>query len=107
MTPIDALVIHGQPERYFPEGGDVECYNFPFKLHNMLEVVEKEGPANIVSWNEDGRSFTIHNPREFAKTLMPKYFSRQTKYKSFQRQLNLYNFVRSSRGKDRRICKFF
>eukprot|EP00980_Cylindrotheca_fusiformis_P011396 scaffold2642_cov120-Cylindrotheca_fusiformis.AAC.5 len=66
---------------------------FTVKLHRILEDAENEGFQNIMCWNPGGRSFSIHQPRDFVSIVMPRYF-RQTKYKSFQRQLNLYGFTR-------------
>jgi hypothetical protein len=60
---------------------------FPWKLHDMLESVEEEGYAHIVSWQVHGRCFMVHKPREFVE-LIQKYFN-QSKLASFQRQLNL------------------
>jgi len=51
---------------------------FPVKLHSVLDQVEKDGLAHIVSWSPHGRCFVIHNPKEFVDHVMPKYF-RQTK----------------------------
>lgn len=62
---------------------------FPLKLHRLLEAVEHQAQAEILSWDPDGRSFTIFQPKAFAESIMGQYF-RQTKYKSFQRQMNLY-----------------
>jgi hypothetical protein len=77
---------------------------FPVRLHKMLEeVVEKQGKEHIISWNPDGRSFTVHQPKVFAQSIMQKHFN-QTKYKSFQRQLNLYEFDRLPRGKVKGVC---
>jgi hypothetical protein len=78
---------------------------FPLKLHKMLEEVETQGRAWIISWNEDGRSFSVHQPKVFAQSIMQKHFN-QTKYKSFQRQLNLYNFQRVPRGKVKGVCTY-
>eukprot|EP00934_Nitzschia_sp_Nitz4_P002873 Nitzschia sp. Nitz4//scaffold28_size193895//69482//70572//NITZ4_001648-RA/size193895-snap-gene-0.339-mRNA-1//-1//CDS//3329545931//2863//frame0 len=91
---------------------------FPSILHGMLEAEEEKGNGHIVSWNPDGFSFTIHKPKVFADKIMGKYFN-QTKYKSFQRQLNLYQFARDKEGAvkgiyshrffvrcNRRLCKF-
>jgi hypothetical protein len=77
---------------------------FPLKLHKMLEAVEKQGCEWIISWNDDGLSFSVHQPQIFAESTMRKYFN-QTKYKSFQRQLNLYNFDREPRGRVRSVCE--
>jgi hypothetical protein len=72
---------------------------FPVKLHAVLDQVEADGLAHVISWQGHGRCFVIHKPKEFVDHVMPKYF-RQTKLTSFQRQLNLYGFCRLTRGKD-------
>ena len=64
----------------------------------MLDEVEKTGNEDIVSWQKNGRSFKVHKPKEFVVKIIPRYFSNQTKYKSFQRQLHLYNFQRIRKG---------
>jgi hypothetical protein len=73
--------------------------SFPTKLHAVLEQVETDGLSHIVSWQDHGRCFVIHRPKEFTDHVMPIYF-RQTKLTSFQRQLNLYGFCRLTRGAD-------
>lgn len=70
---------------------------FLLKLHKILDEVEKTGDEDIISWQKNGRSFKVHRPKEFVRTIIPKYFN-QTKYKSFQRQLHLYNFQRIRKG---------
>ena len=72
---------------------------FPLKLHAVLDQVEADGLAHVISWQPHGRSFVVHKPKEFVDHVMPKYF-RQTKLTSFQRQLNLYGFSRLTRGAD-------
>ena len=64
---------------------------FPWRLHEMLEDMEKTGQQWIVSWLPDGRSFQVHCPTQFVEVVSPKYF-RHKRYKSFQRQLYLYGF---------------
>jgi hypothetical protein len=71
--------------------------SFPVKLFRMLEAVEREGNEHIVSWHPSGRSFQVHNPQKFVEVVLPSYF-KQTKYKSFQRQLNFYGFQRITSG---------
>ena len=78
---------------------------FPVKLHSMLDDMERMGNGGIVSWNEDGRSFSVRDPTKFAQKIMRAYFN-QTKYKSFQRQLNLYKFKRISKGKGKGACEY-
>ena len=74
---------------------------FPFRLHNMLDDAERSGHAHIVSWCSGGESFKIHKPNLLINVLQ-KYF-RQSKFKSFLRQLQGYNFKRITRGKDQGV----
>jgi len=69
---------------------------FPLRLHNMLEAADKEGLTDIVSWQPHGRAFCVHNTQRFVDQIMPRFFQ-QHKYSSFQRQLNLYGFMRLTR----------
>jgi hypothetical protein len=75
-------------KRHGPRGG--VKISFTKKLHSLLE--ENLDP-DVISWQPHGRSFVIHNPKEFLSEVMPKYFM-QSKLTSFQRQLNLYGFTR-------------
>ena len=71
---------------------------FPWALHEMLDQAEEQGFTQFVSWNEDGTAFKVHDTKGFADFVAPMYF-KQTKYKSFQRQLHLYGFTRIGKGK--------
>jgi HSF-type DNA-binding len=71
--------------------------SFPVKLHRMLTEVEREGKEYIVSWNPDGHTFQVHNHDKFVAEILPQHF-KQSKYKSFQRQLNFYAFQRITSG---------
>ena len=80
---------------------------FPYKLHIMLDSMDAEATQgkttgkSIVSWQPHGRAFKVHKKEEFVKLIMPHFF-RQSKYASFQRQLNLYGFTRiTNRGPDK------
>jgi hypothetical protein len=66
----------------------------------MLEDMAKVGDESIVSWQPHGKAFRVHQPEAFTRTVMSRYF-KQTKYKSFQRQLHLYGFHRMHGGMDR------
>lgn len=70
---------------------------FPVKVYEMLENAEKKQFAHIVSWNENGTGFMVHDKDHFTKEIVPHYFN-LTKYKSFQRQLSLYGFQRVTVG---------
>jgi hypothetical protein len=73
---------------------------FPWKLHDMLDDMDRQGSQSIVCWQPHGRSFMVHKPKEYVEDVMAHYFN-QTKYASFQRQLNLYGFSRLSHGRDK------
>jgi hypothetical protein len=66
---------------------------FPWKLQEMLTEVAAQGRCDIVSWLPDGKAFKVHKVSTFVSEILPSYF-KQTKYKSFQRQLNLWGFER-------------
>ena len=69
--------------------------SFPEKIYFMLEEVERQGRMDIVSFVSEGTAFMIHKSRQFEDDIMPLFFaSRRTS--SFQRQLNIYGFIRIS-----------
>jgi len=72
--------------------------SFPAKLHKILSLPEF---SHIISWRPHGRSWRVLNPKLFTDVVMPKYFSRQSKYSSFTRQVSGWNFRRITRGPDR------
>jgi hypothetical protein len=81
-----------------------EGMKFPFKLHHLLEEADRLGFDDIVSWVPTGDGFRVHNPKAFAAVIMPLYFE-MSQYKSFQRQLSLYSFKRSSEQRTRGKCR--
>eukprot|EP00984_Skeletonema_dohrnii_P006901 scaffold2462_cov120-Skeletonema_dohrnii-CCMP3373.AAC.6 len=72
---------------------------FPSKLYEMLESVDSLGLSHMVSWLPHGRSFHVKDPAQFMDLVVPKFF-KATKYRSFQRQLNLWGFSRIVKGQD-------
>lgn len=74
---------------------------FPFHLHAILEHIcdaNIDAETSIVSWFPSGKGFSIHNLEAFKKSILPKYFPKQSSYKSFQRQLQNYGFTRCRPG---------
>jgi hypothetical protein len=67
----------------------------------MLEDMATSCHERIVSWQPHGEAFRVHLPEAFARTVMPRYFQQQKKYKSFLRQLYMYDFRRIGAGRDR------
>ena len=62
--------------------------NFPWQLRRMLNDAEIEGNGHIVGWTSDGLSFKVYNPKEFADSIMQRYF-KHSNFRSFQRQVSL------------------
>ena len=55
---------------------------FPLKLHELLNTIESDGFADVISWQPPGRALVIHETKEFDETVMPQYFH-QSKITSF------------------------
>ena len=75
-------------------------FQFPHKLYDVLMASEEEGPENfqsVISWSPWGDGFKLHDSEKFAELIMPRFF-RMKQLKSFNRQLNLYNFRRITSG---------
>jgi len=73
---------------------------FPWKVFQMLQDADSLEFDDIVSWNERGDGFKVHDVKRFTNEIIGKYFN-QSKYKSFQRQLSLYGFERCTEGRDK------
>lgn len=72
--------------KHVTRGGVV--HPFPVKLHHLLDAISIDGKDDVISWMPHGRCFMVHKPKEFVTSVMPEYF-KQSKFASFQRQLNL------------------
>jgi len=62
---------------------------FPWRLHEILEDIEKKGMDWIVGWTSDGKAFQVLDQERFEGTILPMYF-RHSRYKSFQ--VSIYTF---------------
>lgn len=49
----------------------------------MLEFAEEHSMSHIVSWDEDGKSFTVRNTAAFVQEILP-YFCKSTNDNLFQ-----------------------
>uniref|UniRef100_A0A7S2HD95 HSF-type DNA-binding domain-containing protein n=1 Tax=Helicotheca tamesis TaxID=374047 RepID=A0A7S2HD95_9STRA len=93
---ISAALVCAAKSR--PKGG--VAVPFPLKLHQVLGKIEEDGYGHVISWQPHGRCFVVHKQKEFVEDIMPEYF-KQSKFPSFQRQLNLYGFNRLTAGRDK------
>jgi hypothetical protein len=71
--------------------------SFPSKLYRCLIDAEKKGFTDVISWQPDGTSFKLQDQERFMNDILPVYFG-AIKFKSWQRQLNLYGFTRVHKG---------
>ncbi|RWW85875.1 hypothetical protein BHE74_00005421 [Ensete ventricosum] len=60
----------------------------PF-LTKTYQLVDDPCFDDVISWNEDGSTFVVWQPAEFACDVLPKYF-KHNNFSSFVRQLNTY-----------------
>jgi hypothetical protein len=60
----------------------------------LLERATQGGMEHIISWGRSGCGFKIHSRKAFETEIMPRYFTSTAdpKFRSFQRQLNIYSF---------------
>ena len=73
---------------------------FPNILYKLLMDAELNNDECIICFLPHGRSFIVNDVQAFEKELMPKYF-KMSVWKSFRRQLNLYDFNRVGEGHDK------
>jgi HSF-type DNA-binding len=80
-----------------PPARSAKKLQFPHRLFRMLEEIRQCRPylSHIISWHDDcDTAFVINNLEAFLVEVMPVYFGSQSKFASFQRQLNNYDFQR-------------
>ena len=73
------------------ERSNQNSFQFPWKLHDMLDTAAEEGFDDVVSWDEGGRAFKVHKTQTFVDSIMGRWF-KQSKYKSFQVRKNGYEY---------------
>jgi hypothetical protein len=63
-------------------------------LHQALLELERVGDTSTAAFLPDGKSFVIRTQYLFEKRVIPVFFPKMKGFASFQRQLNLYDFMR-------------
>jgi len=74
------------PQQSESQGTEQERFVPPF-IQNLFAILEGKGHDSVVSWNENGKEFTIHSLEAFKKTVFPQYFS-STAFSTFVRQVS-------------------
>jgi hypothetical protein len=59
--------------------------HFPVKLHRLMTDVEKNNETDVVSFADDGRSFTIHKNGGVCQPYLatPRHFPKQKNFDTF------------------------
>ncbi|RHZ80304.1 hypothetical protein Glove_137g143 [Diversispora epigaea] len=60
-------------------------------VNKLYTMVEDQTIQHLISWAPTGDVFSVSNPTEFSKTVLPQYF-KHNNWQSFVRQLNMYGF---------------
>ena len=63
---------------------------FPEILHGVLSCTDEE-VTDAITWLPHGQAFSIKNPQNFEKKVLPRFFGKG-KYSSFIRKLNRWGF---------------
>ena len=105
-TPTSATRSSPLNEDFLRRHGTIGSgHAFPVVLHDILENAEATGLDEVISWTPTGRAFKIHDKKRFLKEIVPQHF-RLTKYKSFCRQMNLWDFKLERIGAKKGECKY-
>lgn len=76
---------------------------FPKMLYQMVNDAEDRNYTDVIAWMPHGRSFAIKDKDRFTNEILPMHFGSQNSFASFQRQLNVYGFLRMTKnGPDRK-----
>jgi HSF-type DNA-binding len=73
--------------------------SFVEDVRQMLDAVKSEGREDVVSWQDHGLAFRVHNKSEFATSFMPRFF-KSKQYSYFCDVLRTWGFVRLKDGDD-------
>ena len=72
-------------------GGNLINKNVPAFLNKLYSMVDDPSTDELIHWSNSGKSFIVEQQERFSEELLPRFF-RHSKFKSFNRQLNLYGF---------------
>ena len=76
--------------------------SFPWRLFQLLEMGTYD---HIISWVAEGIAFRIVDENALVNVVLPRFFNKMSKLKSFKRQLSAYGFSYIRSGKYQGACK--
>lgn len=68
--------------------------------HLLREILSNDGIGDIATWLPHGNGFLILDKKRFEREIMPIYFGKISKFSSFTRKLNRWQFTRVTRGQE-------
>ena len=84
---IDGVVMDNPDSDSLECEYDLSCQKFFIKnLYSLLQDSKKIGLADVISWNENGKSFKVNKPKHFYTSILEKSSSK-TSYGNFQKEL--------------------
>jgi len=78
----------GEVSQFAPKSAPHIVPPFLTKLYDMVNC---EKYQSLIHWSGDGKAVCITNIKQFSEIVLPQYF-KHSKFASFLRQLNMYNF---------------
>mmetsp|Transcript_11171 Transcript_11171/g.30613 ORF Transcript_11171/g.30613 Transcript_11171/m.30613 type:complete len:581 (+) Transcript_11171:72-1814(+) len=66
----------------------------------LFDVLSNESLSDIITWLPHGQGWIIRDKQRFSVEVLPKYFEKRSKWTSFTRKLNRWNFTRVTRGEE-------
>lgn len=98
MQPEQQPSYQDDEETSFAEATSSDRDNAPSFPQQLMEVLSNERLSDVVSWLPHGQGWIIHDKKRFAVEVLPVYFEKKSKWTSFTRKLNRWNFTRVTRG---------
>jgi hypothetical protein len=85
-TKTQENVVKDEEDKNGGEECDDDCqFIFPQRL---MSILTDERNSDSICWLPHGRAFIVRNRKLFGEKVMPRFFSRKSKYSSFTRKLN-------------------
>lgn len=91
MESVDALSAESSQPGPHPTIRHPGIHNMPPFLSKLYDILENKSMVQYISWSADGKSVAVKKLKEFSAVVLPQYF-KHSKFSSFLRQLNMYNF---------------